>query len=143
LKGASYGICADAIGEKAEELEFLGKNGDIAGIQAKNPAFIEMTEALLQELEKILEKAAASQGGRKKMTSIDPALLSKMLDAARHYKSTLMEEIMHDLETYEYESGGDLVEWLREQIDNLEYDAICSRLEAVLLETPKQIEGEQ
>jgi CheY-like chemotaxis protein len=138
LKGASYGICADAIGERAEELERLGKNGDIAGIQAKNPAFIEMAEALLQELEKILEKAVASLGVRKKMPSVDPALLSKMLDAARHYKSTLMEEILNSMESCDYESGGDLVAWLREQMDNLEYDAICRRLEAALLETPNE-----
>jgi hypothetical protein len=138
LKGASYGICADAIGEKAEELELLGKNGDIAGVQAKNPAFIAMTETLLQRLEKILEKAAASSGAREKMPSVDPVLLSRMLDAARHYKSTLMEEVMRSMESYEYESdalrGADLVAWLREQMDNLEYDAICGRLEAVLQE---------
>jgi hypothetical protein len=41
-----------------------------------------------------------------------------------------MEELIAQLEGCEYESGGDLVVWLREQMDNLEYDAIRERLEA-------------
>jgi signal transduction histidine kinase/DNA-binding response OmpR family regulator len=136
LKGASFGICADAIGQKAEELERLGRSGDIAGIRAENPAFINMVETLLYGVEKILEKAAAP-AARKKMPSVDTALLSRLLNAAKHYKSTLMEEIMGEIESYEYESGAELTAWLREQMDNLEYGAICGRLEAALLKTPE------
>jgi hypothetical protein len=36
---------------------------------------------------------------------------------------------MMELDKYEYDSGGELVSWLREQLDNLEYDAIRDRLE--------------
>jgi hypothetical protein len=43
-----------------------------------------------------------------------------------------MEEILDKLEMYHYESGGELVQWLREQMDNLEYDAIRDRLESEL-----------
>jgi hypothetical protein len=43
-----------------------------------------------------------------------------------------MEEIIAELEGYEYESGGELVSWLREQLDNLEYDAVRERLEGGL-----------
>ena len=40
-----------------------------------------------------------------------------------------MEEIMDELERYEYEEGGELVAWLREQIDSLEYEAIVCRID--------------
>ena len=40
-----------------------------------------------------------------------------------------MEEILRKLEENEYESGGELIIWLREQLDNLEYDVIGERLE--------------
>jgi signal transduction histidine kinase/DNA-binding NarL/FixJ family response regulator len=128
LKGSSYGIFANDIGKKAEELEGFAKAGDLSSVQAANSIFIETVELLLADLEKLLEKAASGKA-RKKAAAPDPALLAKLLDATKHYKSTLMEEILADIELYDYESGGELVVWLREQMDNLEYDAICSRLE--------------
>ncbi len=39
-----------------------------------------------------------------------------------------MEEILDKIDMFQYESGGDLVHWLREQMDNLEYDAMEQRL---------------
>jgi signal transduction histidine kinase/CheY-like chemotaxis protein len=129
LKGSSYGICANEIGKEAEELEGFAKAGDFASVHAGNTAFIVMVETLLADLGKLLEKAASGKGAKKKAAAPDPALLAKLLDATKHYKSTLMEEILADIELYDHESGGELVLWLREQMDNLEYDAICNRLE--------------
>jgi hypothetical protein len=40
-----------------------------------------------------------------------------------------MEKILGDLERYTYKSGGDLVPWLRKQLDNFDYGAIQERLE--------------
>jgi CheY-like chemotaxis protein len=129
LKGSSYGIIANEVGKKAQELEGFAKAGNLASIQAMNDEFIKMTESLLVDLEELLKKAAAGKGAKKKMPSPDPVLLANLMDAAKRYKSNIMEEVLEYLESYEYESGGELVAWLREQTDNLEYDAICSRLE--------------
>jgi len=132
LKGSSYGIFANEIGKKAAELEAFAKAGDFESVQGANAAFIEITEAMLADLKELLEKAAAGKGAKKKAAAPDPALLAKLLDATQRYKSTLMEEILADMELYDYESGGDLVGWLREQVDNLEYDAICDKLETTV-----------
>jgi hypothetical protein len=43
-----------------------------------------------------------------------------------------MDEALEKLEMYEYESEGELVVWLREQADNLEYEAIQERLETLV-----------
>jgi len=129
LKGSSYGILANDIGKMAQELEGFGKAGDFESVQAKNADFITMTEATLAELGTLLERANAGKGVKPKKALPDTALLSRLLEAAKRYKSTVMEEILEELESYSYESGGELVVWLRDQIDNLEYDAICSRLE--------------
>jgi hypothetical protein len=40
-----------------------------------------------------------------------------------------MEEALTELEKYSYESGEDLVIWLRQQLDNFDYEAIQERLE--------------
>ncbi|MCL1931618.1 MAG: ATP-binding protein, partial [Treponema sp.] len=129
LKGSSYGIFANDIGKMAQELEGYAKAGDFASVEAKNADFIKMTEATLQELGDLLEKVNVKKGIKPKIAMPDTTLLSRLLEAAKRYKSTVMEEILEELEAYSYESGGELVLWLREQIDNLEYDAICSRLE--------------
>jgi PAS domain S-box-containing protein len=57
LKGASYGVCANETGKEAEELEYAAKAGDYETVSSKNAAFIEKTEALLDDLRKLLESA--------------------------------------------------------------------------------------
>jgi signal transduction histidine kinase/DNA-binding response OmpR family regulator len=129
LKGSSYGIFANGIGKKAEELETFAKAGDFASVQAANADFIKMTESLLSDIGELLEKIDAGKAAKKKVPSPDPVALANLLEAAKRYKTTIMENILDEIESCEYESGGELVAWLREQMDNLEYDAICSRLE--------------
>ncbi|MDR2073751.1 MAG: hybrid sensor histidine kinase/response regulator, partial [Spirochaetaceae bacterium] len=130
LKGASYGVCAMEIGREAEELEHAAKAGDYEKVGAGNTAFIEKVEAFLESLGKLLQTTA--KGDEKpKALAPDKALLEKMLDASKRFKPTIMEEVLAELEARDYESGGELIPWLREQIDNLEYDAIREKLEAL------------
>jgi len=129
LKGSSYGIFANEIGKKAEKLEGFAKAGDFASVQAANVDLINTTESLLSDLDELLNKIEAGKAAKNKKSSPDPVLIANLLDAAKRYKTTIMENILEDIESYDYESGGELVAWLREQMDNLEYDAICSRLE--------------
>jgi CheY-like chemotaxis protein len=131
LKGSSYGIFASGIGDKAEELEQAAKARNFTRVESENPAFIESVDRLLQAVGELLQKVASGKKAKQKVPAPDPVLLAKLLDAVRRYKSTLMEEVMAELESYEYESGAELVEWLRGQIDNLEYEAICGKLETV------------
>ncbi|MDR1238519.1 MAG: response regulator [Treponema sp.] len=130
LKGASYGICAEEIGKTAEALEYAAKAGNYEKVAADNREFIDRVEKALAGIRALLQE----NGEVKKEQAAAPsrALLEKILDAGRHFKSTMMEAAVGELEKYTYESGGDLVAWLREQVDNLEYDAIRQRLEKEL-----------
>jgi PAS domain S-box-containing protein len=129
LKGSSYGICANSVGKKAEELETAARAGNFEKVKAETNSFIEMAELLLLDLEDLLRKASEAKGAKRRDARPDAGLLEKFLDAARRYKTTQMEDILAELESCDYDSGGELVAWLREQIDNLEYDAIRERLE--------------
>ena len=129
IKGSSYGICADEVGKRAGELEHAAKAGYYEQVQTDTARFIELAERLLAELGEALKKAVSAKAAKQRSAAPDRAALAKLLDAVKRYKSTLMEEIMAEIELYEYESGGELVRWLREQMDNLEYDAIRGRLE--------------
>jgi CheY-like chemotaxis protein len=129
LKGSSYGICADVIGKMAAELETAARAGDYEKVAADNGALIEAAELLLFDLGELLKKTEADKGKKPKLAVPDPALLAQLLDATRRYKANLIEKLLGDLEANDYESGGELVIWLREQMDNLEYDEIINRLE--------------
>jgi signal transduction histidine kinase/CheY-like chemotaxis protein len=130
IKGSSYGICADGIGKKAEELEHAAKAGDYEKVAADNNAFIGRVEKFLADLAALMD---AEKGPEKpEAPAPDRSLLEKILEASRHFKPRTMEESLAELEKYRYESGGDLVSWLREQVDNLEYDAVRERLETEL-----------
>jgi LPS O-antigen subunit length determinant protein (WzzB/FepE family) len=132
LKGASYGICAETIGGEAEELEFAAKAGDYEKVESKNTAFIAEVEAALEQLGELLKTAAETGKAKQKADAPDRDLLEKLLDASKHFKPAVMEEIMAELEKYEYQSEEDLIPWLREQIDNLEYDAVREKLETLV-----------
>jgi len=61
IKSTSEIIGAEEINKTAKELEAMGKAGDLAGIQARNSAFIKNTENLLVSIRNWLEKYDASR----------------------------------------------------------------------------------
>jgi signal transduction histidine kinase/DNA-binding response OmpR family regulator len=132
LKGASYGICADKVGDMAGYLENAAKRGDFEAVREKNGSLIEMTESLISDLKNLLTAEGDRQpenAGRGRQPEPDVALLEKMLAAATRCRTSEMEAVLSELELYEYESGGDIVLWMREQMDNLDYTAISERLD--------------
>ena len=56
IKGASYGVCANDIGQEAEALERAAKAGNIETILGTNDAFIENMEILLDNISKFLKQ---------------------------------------------------------------------------------------
>jgi hypothetical protein len=130
LKGAAYGICAYEAGSRAEALELAAKAGDLETVRAGNGDFLEFMETLITDLSELLRQAETPRADtpKKRLGSPDEALLQKLLEAAAHFKISQMEEVINELELYEYETGGELVTWLKEQMENLEYDAIRERL---------------
>jgi signal transduction histidine kinase/CheY-like chemotaxis protein len=133
LKGASLGICANAVAKSSEELEKAAKDGNFDFVQWKNDTLLEMVESLLANLKKALssaeESAAKDSPRRERRSSPDRTMLQKMHAVAKRSKTSEMEEILAELERYGYDSGGEIVEWIREQMDNLEYRIISARLE--------------
>jgi CheY-like chemotaxis protein len=132
LKGSTYGICADETAKLAEALEKAARERNIQFIEANNGAFMETIEKLLKGLKDFLAGTVDASEVKPSAAKPDPALLEKLADACKHYKATAMEEILESIEAFQYESGNDLIEWLREQTDNLEYDLIQRRLETEL-----------
>jgi signal transduction histidine kinase/response regulator of citrate/malate metabolism len=132
IKGASYQICADEAGRQAEALEFAAKAGKWETVKRDNGAFIETMETLLAALREFL--AGMEEENEKKdkppLPAPDRELLSRLLAASNEYNITAMEDLLAELEKYSYESGEDLILWLRRCVNDLDYEAIQERLKA-------------
>jgi CheY-like chemotaxis protein len=139
LKGASRGIGAEEVGDLAEELENAAKDGDFRKVREKSGPLVDSLEVLLSNIGRLLEDIAKNleeTGLSKETTSArerrdepDPALLEKIKDGAARMKILMMEEALRELERYDYDHEGELVSWLREQTEALEYSAVLERLE--------------
>jgi signal transduction histidine kinase/DNA-binding response OmpR family regulator len=133
IKGSSNGICAAEVGQLALLLETAAKGGNFDFVAAHNGPFLKTTEELLGNIRGFLERLTPASEGDKAWAEIpDPALLQTFLEACKVYNTTEMEKTLDLLETVNYHRDGDMVFWLREQLDSLEYDVIQEQLEKYL-----------
>jgi hypothetical protein len=130
IKGSSLGLRAGDVASRAGELEIASKNGDIAAVVTKNDDFIRTTRRLISDLSAFLAEEAGDFGGEVKV-SPDAELLENIIEASERFDASAIERNLAEMEKYTYENGGELVKWIREQYENLEYDLIRERLTSV------------
>jgi CheY-like chemotaxis protein len=130
IKSSSRSIGAEAIGAQAEALEFAAKAGDFAFVEEKNDGFIEAVQTLLESLSKVLQEIA-EENPKPKKEEPDTGVLSALLEACKSFDIDEVDKAMEELESYEYESRGELVEWLRSQINVMGFKEISERLSQV------------
>ncbi|MDR2258616.1 MAG: response regulator, partial [Treponema sp.] len=90
IKGSSYGISAELIGQWAEKLEHAAKAGDLTLVEAENDGFIGTVEQFIADLKGLLD---ALEEKRKKplKTAPDPALLGRIWEAVENYDISELE----------------------------------------------------
>jgi PAS domain S-box-containing protein len=133
IKGSSFGILAHKIGDMAQDLERAAKRGDLDAVRAGNDIFIQEAMTLIAQvnamLKRTLDSGESPGGGR--ASEPDAALLERLLERTVHYDVRGMEGIMAELESFSYDRGADLIAWLREKIDSLDYEEIEIRLSSL------------
>jgi signal transduction histidine kinase/FixJ family two-component response regulator len=136
IKGSSYGICAHKVGEMASELEKAARRGDYAFIRDTHPAFVITSSALIADIHSLLlEYEEALQKEAKELKPCpDPKILKNILGNCTLFKTGLIKKDLKLLEKYSYEKDGDLVDYLRDRFENLEYDKMKERLSTYLKE---------
>jgi len=127
IKGTSFDIFADQIGKDAASLEDAAKRNDINYINNNNPAFMDCARKLVSDIEKMLSKLDAENPKQKK-DKPGTQTLSRLLAACRDYDLDEADEAMAELEEYQYESDGGLAQWLRDNIDRMDFSQIVQRL---------------
>ena len=128
IKGSSYGIQAREIGEQAEVLEHAAKMGNFRLVSQNIPFFTENVKKLLSRLSSLLEANKAGTDEKPTRHAPDAALLDQMESAATNFRIDELEEIMKSLECFKYETQAELIIWLREKVDQMEFAAIHERL---------------
>jgi signal transduction histidine kinase/CheY-like chemotaxis protein len=127
IKGSSYGISANAIGQRAEQLEHAAKAGNRDFVKGETEGFIEAAGQFIEDLTGLLDMLEEKMQKPRKAAP-DPVLLDRIRDAAENYDMNSLDSIMEELEQCIYEADADLIPWLREQIDKSEFEEIMERL---------------
>jgi len=131
IKGASYSVGAQKAGDQALALELAARARDAGFVNDNNRDFIDTIDSLLTDLENTLCAIEAVTVKPKKERP-DPAVLGKLLEACRAYDMDTVDEAMAELERYAYKTGGELLPWLRENIQQFNSTEIIEKLSAVL-----------
>ena len=127
IKGSSGGICADEAAGLAEALEKAAVNEDFDYILTHNANLIKTVQRLISDIEVILDEI--NEDNQKPIINRpDRRILDKLLQACRDYEMNNVDEALEELEAYEYESEGELVVWLRENAEQMNFDEIIDRL---------------
>ncbi len=126
IKGSSQGICAREMGAAAEELEKAARAGNIEAVRAGHEAFEQLAEEFVRDLEETLRKVDEALD-KPKVRRPEPELLREISEAARAFDMDRVDAAMNSLEAFRYEEGGELVDWLREQVDNMAFEEIFNR----------------
>jgi signal transduction histidine kinase/CheY-like chemotaxis protein len=130
LKGTSAGIGAEDIREQALQLENLSRAGDLEGVLARNDKLIADTQVIVANVKQWLDKNVIQEKKPRQKTP-DKNLLIKLRKNCENYDMDGIEEVMNQLESYEYEEDADLVKWIREEVDISKMGEIIKRLKGV------------
>jgi len=124
IKGASFGVCANDVGMAAERLERMAKAADEKEkVQTENDIFIKNLEELLDSI----DAALIRYDSKNRKTSVpvpNLELLKELSGACLLYNMDKIDDVLSQLENFEYESGAELIAWLRKQVDHMNLDEI-------------------
>jgi hypothetical protein len=125
VKGSSYGVLAQETGALAESLEAAATAGDLAAVKREHPAFSASVKALLDEIGRALE-LQDMEHAKPNAKRPDLNLLSELREACAAFNMDGVDSAMEKLEAFQYETGGELVTWLREKVDEMAFEEIAS-----------------
>jgi CheY-like chemotaxis protein/anti-sigma regulatory factor (Ser/Thr protein kinase) len=127
LKGTSAGIGAEEIRVQALELEKMSRAGNLQGVLMRNDKLIADAELIVASVKEWLDKHdIRDEKPRKKAP--DRELLARLRESCENYDMDGIDEIMKEVESFDYEEEADLVAWIREKVDMSKLGDVANRL---------------
>jgi len=131
IKGSSSGICADETAGIADALESAAISGNYDYIVTHNANLIKTVHRLIADIELMLgELNTDNQKPIKDKPDI--SALSSLLQACRDYEMRTVDAVLEEMEAYDYKADGELVIWLRENVEMMNFDEIVERLTGLI-----------
>ena len=127
IKGSSRSIFANEIAIAAELLEKAYARGDFGYVTTHNSEFIKNLDVLISELEKTLTDIAGADK-RNTIKKPDPGVLDDLLLACESYDMNKIALALNKLEKYDYEYDNEIVIWIRENVDLMNFTDIAEKL---------------
>ncbi|MDR1490245.1 MAG: response regulator [Desulfovibrio sp.] len=128
IKSSSYGICAMQVGKAAEELEHAAHSGDFAFIKAHNEDFLKAAEKLIAGLSAMLRDSDDAEERKPKKYEPDAETLDRLREACELYDMDGVDSAMAELEKFTYEHQPELIPWIRERVDKMNFQEILAKL---------------
>ena len=125
IKGSSFSIGASRAGTEAEILEQLAKAGELVQVSARSGPFMGYLENLLDSIDAALVMLD-SENEKPAAATPNPDLLRELSKACSEYDADRVDKAMSQLESFKYESGTELVAWLRGKVDDMNYEEISN-----------------
>lgn len=127
IKGSSYSIAAEPVGKFAEALEHAAKAGDSGFVRERHGEFLTLTRQLISQLSESLAKTGGEPQKTQKKHP-DSEVLERLRAACAAYDMDGTNVAMTELERFDYEADADLVSWLRQQVDLMEFRKIEEKI---------------
>ena len=112
-------------------METAAKNGDFAAVSSENAAFLKQCHILVMEIDALMNQSKDSGIIKPVAERIEYSRLAALYNAATEFNVLQMEMLLDGMEIFDYTDHEDaqLLVWLREQVENLEYEEIVKKLE--------------
>ena len=127
IKGVSLGIFATNTGTTAGTLEDAAAAGNLKFINEHNEAFINDTWELVSAIEVMLVRITP-ENMKPVKDKPDHQLLLKLRAACEKYDIDKADNTMEEIEQNHYNSDSELIKWLRETLDKLDFPSIAKKL---------------
>jgi len=127
IKGTSLDVYAEQIAKEAKDLEMAAEKGDTAFIKDNNDPFVEAAWKLVNDLEEIFT-SMETDNPKPKMDKPPEELLIKLHAACKDYDIGSADEVMAELDKYQYTNDDGLMEWIRKCMDMMGLKDIADKL---------------
>ncbi|MCL2576423.1 MAG: transporter substrate-binding domain-containing protein [Defluviitaleaceae bacterium] len=127
IKGSSGGICAEETAGIAEALEGAALAGDYEYVAAHNENLTTTARRLISGITTMLERFDADNLKPKK-EKLDNETLDRLRQACIDYEMSGVDAALGELEAFDYKTDGELIVWLRENAEQMNFDEIVKRI---------------
>jgi len=127
IKGSCASISANLLAGLAKNLEDAAAANNWDFVTENNAPFIATAGRLISDLEAMFA-LIDSQSAKQKKEKPDTEVLKKLKSACESYDMDAVDSAMDELTGYSYESDEDLIDWLHENIEKMNFTEIIERL---------------